>query len=90
MFGNMADMPRLLDIARRYHLVLVEDATEALGTRYTEGPLAGRMAGTMGDVGVYSFNGNKLITNRQRRNAGGPPRSLGGAREAFVHPGQNG
>ncbi len=44
VFGNMADMPRLLDIARRYKLVLIEDATEALGTRYTAGPLAGKAA----------------------------------------------
>lgn len=35
-------MPRLLDIARRYKLILIEDATEALGTRYTAGPLAGK------------------------------------------------
>ena len=62
VFGNMADLPRLTDIAHRYHLVLIEDATEALGTRYTAGPFAGRMAGTIGDVGVYSFNGNKIIT----------------------------
>ncbi len=62
VFGAMADMPRLLDIARRYHLTLIEDATEALGTRYTAGPLAGRYAGTMGDIGCYSFNGNKIIT----------------------------
>ena len=62
VFGNMADMPRLLDIARRYRLTLIEDATEALGTRYSAGPLAGRYAGTMGDAGCYSFNGNKIIT----------------------------
>ena len=62
IFGNMADMPRLLALAEKYNLVLVEDATEALGTYYTEGPLKGKMAGTMGDVGVYSFNGNKLVT----------------------------
>ena len=62
VFGNMADMPRLLDIARRYGLTLIEDATEALGTHYTAGPLAGKFAGTMGDVGCYSFNGNKIIT----------------------------
>ena len=62
VFGNMASMPRLLEIAKKYNLILIEDATEALGTRYTEGPLAGKMAGTMGDIGVYSFNGNKIIT----------------------------
>jgi aminotransferase in exopolysaccharide biosynthesis len=62
VFGNMADMPALLEICRKYNLVLIEDATEALGTYYTQGPLKGKMAGTMGDVGVYSFNGNKIIT----------------------------
>ncbi len=62
VFGNMADMVHLTDIARRYGLILIEDATEALGTRYTEGPFAGRYAGTIGDIGCYSFNGNKIIT----------------------------
>lgn len=62
VFGNMADMPRLLDIAKKYRLILIEDATEALGTKYLSGPLAGKYAGTMGDVGCYSFNGNKIIT----------------------------
>ena len=63
VFGNLADMPRILDIAQRYHLLVIEDATEALGSHFTSGPLAGKMAGTMGDVGVYSFNGNKIITS---------------------------
>ena len=62
VFGNMADMERLLDIAKRYKLILIEDAAEASGTHYTEGPLKGCHAGTMGDLGVYSFNGNKIIT----------------------------
>lgn len=62
VFGNMADMPALVALARQYNLVLVEDATEALGTYYTEGEFAGQFAGTIGDVGAYSFNGNKLIT----------------------------
>ncbi len=62
VFGNMADMPRFLEIAKKYKLLLIEDAAEALGTKYTEGPLAGKFAGTMGDVGVYSYNGNKIIT----------------------------
>ena len=62
VFGNMADMVRLTDIARRYGLILIEDATEALGTKYISGPLCGKFAGTMGDVGCYSFNGNKIIT----------------------------
>ncbi|MEG1932181.1 MAG: DegT/DnrJ/EryC1/StrS family aminotransferase, partial [Pygmaiobacter sp.] len=62
VFGNMAAMERFVPLAQQYHLALIEDATEALGTYYTEGVFKGRMAGTIGDVGVYSFNGNKIIT----------------------------
>ena len=62
VFGNMADMPAFLQIARDYHLRLIEDATEALGTRFTDGRCGNAYAGTMGDMGVYSFNGNKIIT----------------------------
>ena len=62
VFGNMADMPAFLALAEKYHLILIEDATEALGTHYTDGPQKGKFAGTIGDVGVYSFNGNKIIT----------------------------
>lgn len=62
VFGNMADMEQIMEIAQRYHLKVIEDATEALGTYYTAGKFEGRFAGTIGDVGVYSFNGNKIIT----------------------------
>ena len=62
VFGNMADMERLMDIATKYKLKVIEDATEALGTYYTDGEYKGRFAGTVGDFGVYSFNGNKIIT----------------------------
>lgn len=62
VFGNMADMEALLSLCQEYELKLIEDATEALGTRYTKGNLEGKFAGTMGDFGAYSFNGNKIIT----------------------------
>ncbi|MBQ5754327.1 MAG: LegC family aminotransferase [Oscillospiraceae bacterium] len=62
IFGNMADMEALMDIAEKYKLVVIEDACEAVGTFYTKGRYAGKMAGTIGDVGGYSFNGNKIIT----------------------------
>lgn len=62
VFGNVADMEATMSIAGKYHLKVVEDATEALGSHYTAGKLAGRYAGTIGDFGVYSFNGNKIIT----------------------------
>lgn len=62
VFGNMADMVSLMKIARKYNLTVVEDATEALGTHYTDGIYKECHAGTIGDIGVYSFNGNKIIT----------------------------
>ena len=62
VFGNMADMESIMQTAQKYNLKVVEDATEALGTKYTEGKFAGKYAGTIGDFGVYSFNGNKIIT----------------------------
>lgn len=62
VFGNLADMETIMDIARDYRLKVIEDATEALGSKYTHGRYAGRYAGTIGDFGAFSFNGNKIIT----------------------------
>lgn len=62
VFGNLADMDAIMQIATEYKLKVIEDSTEALGTYYTEGKYAGKYAGTIGDFGAYSFNGNKIIT----------------------------
>ncbi|MEJ6466316.1 LegC family aminotransferase [Fusobacterium ulcerans] len=62
VFGNMADMEKIMDIAQKYNLKVLEDSTEALGTYYTSGRYKGKFAGTIGDIGVYSFNANKIIT----------------------------
>lgn len=62
VFGNMADMESIMDIADRFNLKVIEDATEAIGTYYTKGKYQGKYAGTIGNIGVYSFNGNKIIT----------------------------
>ncbi|MFT9496811.1 LegC family aminotransferase [Anaerosolibacter sp.] len=62
VFGNLADMERVMDIAGKYKLKVIEDATEALGSYYTKGKYSGKFAGTVGDFGAYSFNGNKIIT----------------------------
>ena len=62
IFGNMADMAEINDIAEEYGLSVLEDATEALGSYYTKGRFAGKHAGTLGALGVYSFNANKIIT----------------------------
>jgi len=62
VFGNPANMEKLMDIKEKYNLKVVEDATEALGSYYLEGRYKGKFCGTIGDIGVYSFNANKIIT----------------------------
>lgn len=57
LYGCAVDMNRLLALSARFGFKIVEDATEALGTR-----LAGRQVGTLGDLGCFSFNGNKMMT----------------------------
>lgn len=58
----MADMESIMETANRYNIKVIEDATEALGTKYISGKYKGKYAGTIGDFGCYSFNGNKIIT----------------------------
>ncbi|MBF0323922.1 MAG: aminotransferase class I/II-fold pyridoxal phosphate-dependent enzyme [Alphaproteobacteria bacterium] len=57
LYGQPADMDAILALAREHNLLVIEDAAEALGATYN-----GRHAGTLGDAGVFSFFGNKLIT----------------------------
>jgi len=62
VFGNGANLAGLLRTCRNRNIAIVEDASESLGTRYSEGELSGRHTGTIGDIGCLSFNGNKIIT----------------------------
>ncbi|MFL0197702.1 LegC family aminotransferase [Clostridium sp. WILCCON 0269] len=62
VFGNMANVEKIKELTDKYKIKLIEDATEALGTYYTSGKYKGKFAGTIGDFGAYSFNGNKIIT----------------------------
>ena len=62
VLGNAVDIERLLDVCRERNIAVVEDASESLGTFYTCGKLSGRYTGTVGDVGCYSFNANKIVT----------------------------
>lgn len=57
LYGQCADADAIAEICRSRGIPLVEDAAEALGAHYK-----GRPAGTLGDFGVFSFNGNKIIT----------------------------
>lgn len=57
IYGYPVEMDELNKIAKKHNLYVIEDATEALGTTYK-----GKLAGTLGDIGCFSFNGNKLIT----------------------------
>ncbi len=57
LYGLAADMDEIKSICNEYGAVIIEDAAESLGTTYN-----GKMTGTFGDYGVYSFNGNKIIT----------------------------
>ena len=52
----------ILDVAARFGVPVIEDASEALGAAWKTGPLAGRQVGSAGLMGCFSFNGNKLIT----------------------------
>ena len=57
ILGHSVDLSPILDLAKRFDLIVIEDATEGLGAS-----CAGQPLGSIGDVGCYSFNGNKMIT----------------------------
>ena len=57
ILGHPVDMDPISELARKYQLVVIEDATESLGAKYK-----GRSVGNLGDIACFSFNGNKIIT----------------------------
>jgi len=57
LYGMPANIGKIMEIANKYDIPVIEDAAEALGSRYK-----GKPAGTFGEMGVLSFNGNKIIT----------------------------
>lgn len=57
VLGNAVDADPILEVARRFGLRVIEDATEGLGVTYKQ-----RGLGSLGDIGCFSFNGNKIVT----------------------------
>jgi len=57
LYGQLCKMDEIVAICKEEGIYLIEDAAESLGATYR-----GRQSGTMGDIGVYSFNGNKILT----------------------------
>lgn len=57
LYGLSADMDKIVEICKKYDVTLIEDAAESLGTYYK-----GKHTGSFGDYGIFSFNGNKIIT----------------------------
>lgn|SRR5690554_6488749 len=57
LYGQSADLDPIIELCDKYNVPLIEDAAESLGATYK-----GKMSGTIGKIGIYSFNGNKIIT----------------------------
>ena len=57
LYGQSADLDKIKEICDRYNVGIIEDAAESLGATYK-----GKQSGTIGEFGIYSFNGNKIIT----------------------------
>lgn len=57
LYGLSADMDKIVQLCKKYNVTLIEDAAESLGTYYK-----GQHTGTFGEYGIFSFNGNKIIT----------------------------
>jgi dTDP-4-amino-4,6-dideoxygalactose transaminase len=57
LYGMPASMDEILKIAEKYEIPVIEDAAESFGSKYK-----GKPTGTLGDIGIFSFNGNKIIT----------------------------
>lgn len=57
LYGLSADMDKIMEICNKHNVPVIEDAAESLGTYYK-----GQHTGTFGDYGIFSFNGNKIIT----------------------------
>ena len=94
VLGHPVDMDPMLELARKYNLLVIEDATECLGAAYK-----GRATGHLGDIACFSFNGNKIITTggggmivtdrEDWASRGEVPDDAGQGRPGGIHPRQD-
>jgi len=61
-FGNAANFEKLFNLCKKRNIKIIEDAAESLGSIYTKGEFLNKHTGTIGHLGVISFNGNKITT----------------------------
>ena len=61
-FGNAADFEKLFNFCKNRNILIIEDAAESLGSKYTKGLFKNKYTGTVGNIGCLSFNANKIIT----------------------------
>lgn len=87
LYGQNADIFRLKSLCDEYHVTLIEDAAESLGATIND-----QQSGTIGDWGIYSFNGNKIITTSGGGALVSSPENIAKARhlstqarDAFIH-----
>lgn len=57
LFGNIGNIEKIIKVTKKYHIKVIEDAAEAFGSTSSN-----KSAGMFGDIGIFSFNGNKIIT----------------------------
>ncbi len=63
VFGNAANISKLVAFCKKRNIKIIEDASESLGTKYLKSNLKNKFTGTIGEINAISFNGNKIITS---------------------------
>ena len=62
IWGNAASVEKLIPLCKKRNIRIIEDAAESFASKYKTGKFKGKYTGTIGDIGIFSFNGNKIIT----------------------------
>ena len=63
VFGIPANFEKIYEVCKKKNITIIEDAAESLGSKYIKGKFKNKYTGTVGDLGCYSFNGNKIISS---------------------------